>query len=313
MIPATSCANGAAHVSGAHAQAKQAAPIARSLLPEPSTSSGAGMEDGLLQVYALLDQQSKVQSRTAKIGVETKRQQEHADVQKDLEAIKKQQEAEKEEHGFWSDLKHIAGTVGKIASVVAGAAAIVCSGGAAAPLILGIAAVALSAGGAIVKETHCFGKASDAIGLGMEIGGAVCGGAGGIASASGAAASAGSAATETADTASAATSAAATASTSTQATFAVVKGSATAVAGAATATEGVADIKLAGFESDRLQGAADQEDVQVKLKALRKQEQMELDWMKIIQETKNDAQGSVMDAINSIHQARLVAATGVRA
>jgi hypothetical protein len=72
---------------------------------------------------------------------------------------------------FWSDLEHGAKMVATVAAAVGGLAATVATAGAAGPIVVG-AALALSAGGFAVSETHCLGKASAYVGLGMELGAA---------------------------------------------------------------------------------------------------------------------------------------------
>ena len=61
---------------------------------------------------------------------------------------------------------------GIVAGVAAVAAATVCTGGAAGIAAVAIAATLLSAG-AVVSATHCLGKYSDLIGMGMEVAGSI--------------------------------------------------------------------------------------------------------------------------------------------
>lgn len=75
---------------------------------------------------------------------------------------------------FWSDLEEAAKWVALAASAVA--AVFTC--GAASALVVGIA-LAMSVGGMIVQKTHCLGKDSEAIGMGLQIAGAVVGAAAG--------------------------------------------------------------------------------------------------------------------------------------
>jgi hypothetical protein len=78
---------------------------------------------------------------------------------------------------FWQDLEAGAGFIAKAALIAGGIAATVATAGSAGLVVAGIA-LALSAGGAAIQETDCldsvFGKgASDWIGLGMQVAGAV--------------------------------------------------------------------------------------------------------------------------------------------
>ncbi len=68
---------------------------------------------------------------------------------------------------FWSELESGA----KWVALAASAVATVFTCGAAGPLVVG-AAILLSVGGFVVDQTQCFGKASTAIGVGMELGSA---------------------------------------------------------------------------------------------------------------------------------------------
>jgi hypothetical protein len=75
---------------------------------------------------------------------------------------------------FWHDIEQGALWTAKVAAVVGSVATTIATGGAAGATIAG-AALLLSIGGEAVAQTKCFGKDSGAIGLGMEIGGAVAG------------------------------------------------------------------------------------------------------------------------------------------
>jgi hypothetical protein len=87
-------------------------------------------------------------------------------------AIERQMEAQKS-GGFWHDLENGAMWVAKVALAVVAVAATVVTAGAASPVLIAVA-LAFTAGGMVVSETKCFGdKASQWIGLGMEVVGAV--------------------------------------------------------------------------------------------------------------------------------------------
>ena len=78
---------------------------------------------------------------------------------------------------FWNDLEKGALVVAKVAAVVGSTVVTAASFGAGSATIVG-AAILLSVGGEIVSDTKCFGKASDAIGVGMQLAGAATGLAG---------------------------------------------------------------------------------------------------------------------------------------
>jgi hypothetical protein len=145
------------------------------LLPAPDPVGLAGLEDGLSALYAMQNEQMMQACRGAELDVAAREKQIAEQRALEKAATERQAAAMRKSHGFWASLKKVASTVAKIAVVVAGAAAVVASGGAALPLAVGIAGVALSAGGAAVSELKLLGKDSEKIGMGLEIAGAVVG------------------------------------------------------------------------------------------------------------------------------------------
>jgi hypothetical protein len=72
---------------------------------------------------------------------------------------------------FWSELEVGA----KVVAAVAAAVVTVCTAGAAGPVVVGVA-LALSATGFAVQQTHCLGSASSWVGTGLTLAGAVVSG-----------------------------------------------------------------------------------------------------------------------------------------
>ena len=227
---------GTAAISGnASLDAAPAQLAGGSLLPEPSL----GPVD-ISVLYLLMADQNDTQQKLGKTQIEGKFKAKH-------DARVAQQEAEKKAHsgGFFKSLVGIV----KVVAVAATVAATVMSAGAGSFLLVGVA-LALSAGGMAVSKTHCLdgilGKgASQWLGMGMQLAGAVVTGAGALAAASSATSAAGqgaaagaSAAGETASTT--ATAADTTAQTLTN-TANAVNGGAKIVEGGATVGQAIED------------------------------------------------------------------------
>jgi hypothetical protein len=142
-------------------------------LPEPTQSFTTGTaDDAMSALYTAISEQQQDQlcSGEAEVRANTDAQQ---------QALSNQRAAlQRAEHdrpsGFWNDLEKVALDVAKVAAIVASVAATVATAGAGAPILVATA-LALSIGGAVISETHCFGSASTWIGLGAELGGAVLG------------------------------------------------------------------------------------------------------------------------------------------
>ncbi len=144
----------------------------RSLLPEPGTGGLTGTQDALSMMYSLVATQGQLLMSIGENSVAsaTRDQQTQLAVEKKAELALEQAEAN--QGGFWHDLLSVAEDVAKVAGVVvavaAAAVATVCTAGTAGIAIVATAAVLMSAG-AVVSATHCLGKDSAYIGMGMEI------------------------------------------------------------------------------------------------------------------------------------------------
>jgi hypothetical protein len=203
-------------------------------MPEPAPIAGSGLDAALGALYAAMSKQRQgaLQLGSTRVEIAQKEQQQALKREQDAEAREAAERASQgsglfgsignfisdvagqvaqgrldhavsdgatdvdaavHSPAFWNDLETGALDVAKAAAVVGSVAATVASGGAAAATLAG-AALLLSVGGEAVAATNCLGKDSGAIGLGMEVGGAVMGGLGGIVSASSNAGSSGLAA-----------------------------------------------------------------------------------------------------------------------
>jgi hypothetical protein len=125
--------------------------------------------DAMCLLYTSLSDQRNNEVVSGQNEITENQHQQQKALNDQLAAI--QREEADRPHGFWSDLEKIAMDVGKVAAVVGSVAVTVATAGAGAPLIVA-AALALSIGGMVVSETHCFGDASTWVGLGMELAGA---------------------------------------------------------------------------------------------------------------------------------------------
>jgi hypothetical protein len=188
---------------------------ASSLVPEPLPLTGPGIDDALGLLYAAMAQLRHAGLRVGVASVDSAHKAQQVAIAKEEEARKQEEANEASHGSglfasigrflgdvsndvvhlrldsavkdgasdvshalnspaFWSDLEQGALWVAKVAAVVGSAALTVATGGAAAVTIAG-AALLVSVGGEVVARTKCFGKDSETIGLGMEIGGAVAG------------------------------------------------------------------------------------------------------------------------------------------
>lgn len=265
---------------------------APSLLPAPDMSGLASTQEALTILYALRAHQGVTETRTVETEMARRKEQSRVELARELAALEAASRAEREASGFWGKLKSLAGTVAKIAGVVAGAAAIVASGGAAMPLAVGIAAVALSAGGTVVRETKAFGEASDKVALGMEIAGATVGLGGAVATALGLGAAA--------------------AATGTAAAANAVGTTAQAAGALATGTSAGVGIRIAQLRSEEEHARADAEDARGQMAARQREVQMLVQALAGAKEAERDALDTTIKAIESCNQAADVAIAGVR-
>jgi flagellar motility protein MotE (MotC chaperone) len=252
---------------------------AATLLPAPmphKPDTFGGYADPLAALYEIMTKRGEQTLKEGKTDVDIKKNQKLEQVKKELEANQKAHEEHEKQHGFWGTLKSVATVVATVASAVAGAAALFFTGGAAAPLIIGIAALVLSTGGAVVAETGVLGKDSKLIGMIMEGAGLCVGGAGSIAGL-------------TTTAASAASSAATIASD--------VKTAATVTQGASLVAKGTSTVELSRFAANEEDARADALGAQ--LHAARVQHQLEslLEWMTHMQDSNRDTLQSIQGTI----------------
>jgi hypothetical protein len=177
---------------------------------------------------------------------------------------------------FWSDLEIGA----KIVAAIAAVAATVVSCGTLGPVVVGVA-IALSAAGFVVQQTHCLGKASEWVGLGCQLAAAVITCGAGLASS---AATVSSSAAETANTA------------------------ASATAAGATAVAGAAHIEESGFQADAARAQADAVQAQGRMQTMQELEQWAVDTLQEQSDAHRQAMNSLNGAIQTNEQASLIAA-----
>lgn len=189
---------------------------------------------------------------------------------------------------FWSDLEVGA----KIVAAIAGAAATVCSAGAAGPVVVGVA-VALSAAGLAVQQTGCFGSASAWVGEGLTLGA-------GIVSCGGTLIASGAAAVSLAQTASSASNAASLAQTAGIA--------ANATSAGATVVSGAAHIAVTGYQADALEAAAAAQADKQSASLFAQMEQWAIDTLGAQVQAHRDAMASLTEAMQTNQQSSLVVA-----
>ncbi len=182
---------------------------------------------------------------------------------------------------FWNDLETGALDVAKVAAVVGSVAATVASGGAAAATVAG-AAILLSVGGEVVSDTHCLGGDSGAVGLAMEAGGAVMGGAGGILAATSTTANTGLAALGTA---------------------------ASTASGGADVVAGAAHVKNATFAADAERAAADATEASHQRDTLNRLATWVVDDMKADDKSRQQAMQETKGAIQASDESEAAAVT----
>ncbi|MBX3223781.1 MAG: hypothetical protein KF795_24930, partial [Labilithrix sp.] len=261
------------------------------LLPVPDPAGLGDVEAGLLSLYALQSKQSAMAARDAELQVRTNQRANKAQLDAFKQAMQRQQNAERKARGFWAKFKKVAGTVAKIASVVASVAAVACSGGAALPLAVGIAGVALSGGGMAVRELKLLGKDSDKVGMWMEIGGAGIGLGSAAAAALGltaAAASGGSSAMRTVGT------------------------GATLTNAGATGMAAGARIAIADHQHDADNAAVDGEASRLAMERLNREAKLIIESSESAAEASKEALVSTQKALESCNRAADVALAGVR-
>jgi hypothetical protein len=166
---------------------------------------------------------------------------------------------------------------------VAGQTALACTTGGASSAVAVGAAVALSAGGFVVSETHCLGDASALVGAGMEFGGCAVG----LGVFSGDAAEL----------------------NKLQQAAKAFEGATTVVEGAGTAIEGVANARVADFDGDAQDARADATAARERIERLQKLTQFLLDDIKDTQKSHQRAQQALQGAMTTLSQTPLTAAS----
>lgn len=263
----------------------------RAPLPSAEIAGPADYQDAMLLLMRADLQQGAASKLLGRAEVDRNGEAVKTFRKKEAQALAEQQKTERDSRGFWAKLKKFAGTVAKIAAVVAAVAGSVFTGGASLVAVAAIVAVGLSAGATVVRETQMFGKLSDKIGLGMEITGAVIGVAAG-----------GAGALQTAQVANQATTIAkATAS------------SAEVVGAAATATGAAAGGVVAGYQHDADIAAANGEDARGRMQIKEGERQAVIDWLAQVSKAEVEATDGTTKAIEGCNQAANVAIAGVRA
>jgi hypothetical protein len=270
-------------------------------LPPPGIATPSDYQDALLLLMRDEVQQGSANKLVGQAQARKMKDATAVSLKKELEAIEDQRKAEKEANGFWSKLKKAAGTIAKIAAVVACVAGAVFTGGASLVGVLAIAALCLSGSAMLVRETKMFGKDSDKVGLGLDIAAAVVG----IAACGAGLANVGTAAASTASTAASTATTAQTAAKTT-ATTAQLAGA------AATGTEAAATVVVADHQHDADMAAADAEDARGQMQMLSRERQMIMDWLQQVSELEADATETTVRTIEGCSKATDVAIAGVK-
>lgn len=148
-----------------------------SLLPEPGAGGLTGTQDALSMMYSLVAKQGQLAMAIGENNVEAASRDQQAMLAIEKQAEQAQQQAEASQSGgFWHDLLSVAEDVAKVAGIVVAAAAAavatVFTAGAAGIAVVAIAAILISSG-ALVSATHCLGKDSAYIGMGLEVAGSI--------------------------------------------------------------------------------------------------------------------------------------------
>lgn len=146
------------------------------LLPEPGAGGLDGTQDALSMMYSLVAHQGEVTMAIGDSAVAIARREQNTQLEQEKQAELAEQQAEANQGGFWHDLLSVAEDVAKVAGIVVGVAAVAAAtaftGGTAGIAAVAIAATLISSG-AVVSATHCLGKYSDYIGMGMEVAGSI--------------------------------------------------------------------------------------------------------------------------------------------
>ncbi len=291
-----------------------------SLMPEPVTLAGPGVDAALGALYAVMSQQRQSALQLGQTRVQNAEEVQKQALQRQ-EAAEARAEANEAHHGggfFDSVGKTLGDAAGDVvhgrldqaasdgardvsdavhspafwndlekgALVVAKVAAVVASvavtvaSGGAGAFALAGAALLLSAGGEAVSATRCLGKDSDEVALGLEIGGAAAGGASGLLSA---------------------------ASTTADGTAAAVGTAAQAVSGGAHVVAGVAHGENATFAANAQLAEADATQAKHQSETMQRLTSWIVDDMKTDDESRQRGMEAVQGAVQANDQAAAAA------
>src|SRR5258708_32244025 len=140
-----------------------------SLLPSPDATALVGRDPlSMLYLFEQKEQRLGLDEGTKRIeGVQSER---NRSIDQELQAIAKQAEAAKHK-SLWDDLGGVLGEVAKVAGLVASAAAVVCTAGAATPLLV-LAVVGAAESAASVADGEVRGLVEK--GVGAQTAGWLC-------------------------------------------------------------------------------------------------------------------------------------------
>lgn len=270
----------------------------RAPLPAPGIAGPADYQDALLLLMSADVRQSAADKAFGQAQVTANKAAAETSRKREAQAVAEQAKAEKESHGFWAKLKKFAGTVAKVAVVAAAAAGAVFTGGATLVALAAIAALALSGGAMVVRETRMFGNLSDKIGLGLDIASAVIGVAACGAGIYGAATTTASAAAAASQTATA---------------VKVAVAGAQLTGAAANGTSALAGGFVAGYQHDADLAAVDAESARAQLETHAHDRQLIMTWLAQVSDLEADAISTTMKTIEGCNHANDLAIGGVRA
>ncbi len=149
-----------------------------SLLPEPGAGGLDGIQDAMSMMYELVARQGEMSLESGETAVDAGARAEQVTGERQDAAIKQEEadEAKMNSHGFLADLESLAPKIAEylgIAAAAVGAAALTVASCGTGGIAVAAVVVAVSATGMVASDTHCFGKDSAYIGLGLELTGAV--------------------------------------------------------------------------------------------------------------------------------------------
>ena len=149
-----------------------------SLLPEPGAGGLDGIQDAMSMMYELVARQGEMSLESGETAVDAGARAEQVTGERQDAAIEQEEadEAKMNSHGFLADLESLAPKIAEylgIAAAAVGAAALTVASCGTGGIAVAAVVVAVSATGMVASDTHCFGKDSAYIGLGLELTGAV--------------------------------------------------------------------------------------------------------------------------------------------